>query len=96
MGNIKADYEGPQMAPSPQKPRLSAEQRRALEMLNRSRRSGCTKSFLVAHGFTLAMLVGLIRDGLAEAQTETVRAAGWTTEIVRIRITAAGRRALEG
>jgi hypothetical protein len=42
------------------------------------------------------MLVSLVRDGLADVQAETLTAGGWTTEIVRIRITAAGRRALKG
>jgi hypothetical protein len=41
------------------------------------------------------MLLGLVRDGLADVQAETVTAGGQTTEIERVRITAAGRRALE-
>jgi hypothetical protein len=84
------------MAASPRKPRLSAEQWRALEMLNRSKRSGCTKTLLVAHGFTPATLLDLVRRGLADARTEIVTAPGRTVEIVRVRITAAGRRAIEG
>jgi hypothetical protein len=51
---------------------------------------------LVAHGFTLAMVVGLVRDGLVDVQSETFTAPGRTIEIVRLRITAAGRRAIEG
>jgi hypothetical protein len=42
-----------------------------------------------------AMLMGLVGDGLADVQAETVSAGGRTTEIVRVRITAAGRRAIE-
>jgi hypothetical protein len=83
------------MAAPPQKPPLSAEQRHALEMLDLSQ-GGCSRSVWAVHGLTLAMLVSLVRDGLADVQAETLTAGGWTTEIVRIRITAAGRRALEG
>jgi len=83
------------MAAPPQKPRLSAEQRRALEMLDLSQ-GGCSRPVWAAHGFTLAVLVSLVRDGLADMQAETLTAGGWTTEVVRIRITAAGRKALEG
>jgi hypothetical protein len=74
---------------------LSAEQRRALEMLNRAPRSGCTNTLLVAHGFTLAMLIGLVRDGLVEVKSEIITAPGRRAEIVRFRITGAGRRAIE-
>jgi hypothetical protein len=84
------------MATPPQKPRLNAEQRRALEMLDRSPGSGCTRALWAARGFRFAMLVELVRDGLADVQAETVSAGGRTTEIERVRITAAGRRALEG
>ena len=83
------------MTAPPQKPRLSAEQRRALEMLDLSH-GGCSRPVWAAHGFTLSMLVNLVRDGLADVQVETLTAHGWATEVVRIRITAAGRRALEG
>ena len=86
----------PMATPPPQKPRLSAEQRRALEMLERLSGSGYTRSLWAAHGFSFAMLVGLVRDGLADVQAETVTAGGRSTEIERVRITAAGRRAIEG
>ena len=81
------------MTTPPQRPYLSAEQRRALEMLNRA---PCTKTLLIVHGFTLAMLVGLVSDGLVDVETEIVTAPGRRTEIVRFRITAAGRRAIGG
>ena len=74
---------------------LSAEQRRALEMLDKSQGSGCPRLLWVAHGFTLAMLVSLVRDGLADVQAETVSEGAGTIETVRIRITGAGRRAIE-
>jgi hypothetical protein len=77
------------------KPRLNAEQRRALQMLD-TLQGGCTRSVWVAHGFTLALLVGLVRDELADVQSEILTANGRTIEMVRVRITAAGRRAIEG
>jgi hypothetical protein len=42
------------------------------------------------------MVTSLIRDGLAIAMTEQVRASTRMIEIVRVRITAAGKRAIEG
>ena len=82
------------MTAPPQKPRLSAEQRRALEMLDLSQ-GRCSRPVWAAHGFTLAMLVSLVRDGLADVQAEILTAGGSTTEIVRIRITATGLEALD-
>ena len=62
----------------------ATHQRRALELLAVSGRQGCTKAFLLAHGFTLDLLTGL-----ATAQIER---RGQT----RLHITDAGRRALRG
>jgi len=42
------------------------------------------------------MLADLVSAGLATAQRQTVRPGGTATEVVRIRITDAGRRAIEG
>ena len=84
------------MTSSPGRLSLSAEQRRALEMLNRAPRSGCTNTLLLAHGFALHMLIGLVGDELVEVETQIVTAPGRRTEIVRFRITAAGRRAIRG
>jgi len=41
------------------------------------------------------MLVGLVRAGLATAEREVIKTGGTTIEVVRVRITAAGRRAIE-
>jgi hypothetical protein len=49
---------------------------------------------MTAHGLTTEMLVNLIRDGLATGRTEHLVIAGHTTEVMRVRITQAGRRAL--
>ena len=48
----------------------------------------------LAHGITVALLVELVRAGLATASTERVVASGTQLEVVRVRITEAGRRAL--
>jgi hypothetical protein len=53
---------------------LSAEQRRALELLATGAR-GCTKRRLLADGFTVDMLTDLVREGLATAQRDTMRVA---------------------
>ena len=46
-------------------PHLSAEQRRALEILAAARVRGCTGAALLDHGFCIGMLADLVRDGLA-------------------------------
>jgi hypothetical protein len=48
------------------KRRTNVEQRRALELLAPCR-DGCTESILLAHGFTVAQMVELVRAGLATA-----------------------------
>jgi hypothetical protein len=50
---------------------------------------------LFAYGITVEMLVGLIDAGLATATAERVAAGNKTIEVARLRITEAGRRALE-
>ncbi len=57
---------------------------------------GATEELLVlAHGFDGDMIAGLVRRGFATAQRESMKAGGKTVEVVRIGITAAGRRAIE-
>ena len=83
-------------ATPPRRRRLNPIRRQALELLA-SRPSGITKKLLVlAHGFDTDMIAGLVRTGLATADREIVNARGKTIEVVRITITDAGRRALEG
>jgi len=50
---------------------------------------------MLAHGFTADMLAGLVLVGLATTQPGTIRAGGRTKEVGFMRITAAGRLALE-
>jgi hypothetical protein len=82
--------------PPPQKPHLSAEQRRALELLAGGPRGHTKATRLLADGFTVDMLADLVREGLATAQRETLRVGGRQVRVERYRITDAGRRAIEG
>jgi hypothetical protein len=77
-----------------QRRRPKPDRRRALELLA-SCPDGATDTLLMAaHGLTTEMLVDLIRDGLATGQTEHLVIAGHATEIMRVRITDAGRKML--
>jgi hypothetical protein len=82
------------MASSPRK-RLSLKARQALELLAIDQR-GLAEALLLTYGFTRDLLAGLVGTGLATSQRQTVKAGGKTIRVVRIRITEAGRRALEG
>jgi len=78
----------------PRKPRLTPEQRRALELLASSPH-GVTEELLV-HGYGLSsrMLPGLVRAGLATVERRVILAGGMLVELGKVRITAAGQRAL--
>jgi hypothetical protein len=71
-----------------------ATRRRALELLSGSA-DGMTEAMLVAHGFTVEQMVELIRSGLATATTGRVMAGARPLKVARVRITEAGRRALD-
>jgi hypothetical protein len=76
-------------------PRLTPERRRALELLA-SIPYGVNEELLIhGQGFKRQTLVGLIRVGLATAEREVMTADGKPVEVVRIRITSAGWRAIE-
>jgi hypothetical protein len=75
--------------------RLSAEQRRALKLLAASRHGAKEDLLVRGHGFSRGVLASLVRRGLATAECETMMAGAKPVEVVRIRITDAGRRALE-
>jgi hypothetical protein len=64
---------------------------RALTLLANSA-DGRTEARLLSRGLTREVISGLIRDGLATASTERVGRA--PVEVVRIKITEAGRAAL--
>jgi hypothetical protein len=51
---------------------------------------------MIAHGFAIDMMVGLVNAGLATASSEQMRPGKVEMEVARVKITdAAGRRALE-
>ena len=72
---------------------MTPDQRRALAVLSRTPR-GMTKAALIyGHGFTADLLAELVSDGFATATPGTVRAGGRPIEVIRIKITDAGRDA---
>jgi hypothetical protein len=74
--------------------KLSHDQRRALVVLASVGEMGATEALMLAHGFEMAMLVDLVRDGLANTAPESVWAGGRKMEVTRLRITESGRQAL--
>jgi hypothetical protein len=80
------------------KRRLTPQPRRTLELLRllASSPHGATEALLVrVHGFDSDMVGGVVRAGLATAERETMKAGIKPVEAVRLRITAAGREAIE-
>jgi hypothetical protein len=69
------------------------DRRRALELLA-SCPDSCPEAIMLAHGFSIDLMVELVRDGLATAKAERVVAGRRTIEVARVRITDAGRRVL--
>ena len=74
-------------------PDQSDEWRRALEVLASSP-EGATKALLFAHGFTYKAITGLLDSGLAISTTEPFLADGRIVEVMRLRTTDTGRKAL--
>jgi hypothetical protein len=74
---------------------LSNEQLRALRLLDNAGPRGATVVLLASNGMGVNLLVALVREGLAAAITETVRAGDRPIEVTRVRITGAGRDALK-
>jgi hypothetical protein len=74
---------------------LTTDQARALRLLDETEPRGCTKAVMtLAHGFKAELLAGLGYEGLASMVVETITAGDQPIEVARLRITAAGRRAL--
>jgi hypothetical protein len=71
-----------------------ADQLRALALLA-GRARGLTKSTMLMRGFAAELLAELVRDGLAAAESEHMRAGGRSIEVIRLRVTDPGRRAIE-
>jgi hypothetical protein len=72
---------------------LNTEQRRALAVLADTGWDGAAEAILAAR-FGVEVLAGLVRKGWVRVDVETVCTGGRTFDVVRMRITAAGRLAL--
>jgi hypothetical protein len=83
------------MAAPPRKRHLGAEQRRALQLLASSP-FGATEAIMLARGFKRQMIGSLSGAGLATARSKTVKVGDNAVAVGRVRITEAGRMALEG
>jgi hypothetical protein len=82
--------------PTPsRKRRQRADRRRALALLA-TYPDGMTEALLLAHGFSTELLVELIGAGFATAHAERMAVGPRRLEVVRVRITEAGRQALAG
>jgi hypothetical protein len=77
------------------RPRLTRTQWGALAMLATAGHDGVTQSLLCAHGFSPAMITRLVNRGLATTSVEKVRAGAKLVDVDRVRITKAGREALD-
>jgi hypothetical protein len=69
-------------------------QRRALAVLAENP-DGCTRTNMLARGFSLALLNRLVRVGLASPRLDWEERNREPTATMRLRITDAGRRALQ-
>jgi hypothetical protein len=75
--------------------RERSDRRRALRLLAGTP-EGVTEALMLAHGFRVELLVHLCIAGPAIAKPEHMRAGGRTMEVVRMKITEAGRQPLTG
>jgi hypothetical protein len=74
---------------------LSAEQRRALELLAIAERGLTPGTLRREHGFTPAILASLAGLRLVQVVHRTVMQGGRTEKVARVRITDAGRKAIQ-
>ena len=74
-------------------PDHSDEWRRALKTLA-DLPDGSTEALMLAHGFTSAVIAGLVDTALATSATEPILAGGRPVEVTRISISYRGRVAL--
>jgi hypothetical protein len=80
----------------PPKRHLRPEWLQALQLLTSSPRGATEDMLVLGHGFSSDMLAMLVLAGLATVVTETLRVGGGTFKIERMRITDAGRLAIQG
>jgi hypothetical protein len=80
--------------PQPRRRRHPRPDRRARSNCSRHAATAAREAIMLAHGFSIDMMVELVRAGLATARAERVVAGGKPIEVARVRITDAGRRAI--
>ena len=73
-------------------PKLNDDQRRALKTL--AHQDGCAEAMLLADGFTIDQLAGLVVQGYAVMQRRRVEISGRMRTVVWMQITDAGRSAI--
>jgi hypothetical protein len=72
---------------------LSDDDRRALDVLARHS-DGCDEAALLADGFTIRLLAGLVIDGFAAGSVARIALDGRQKPVVWMKITEAGRQAI--
>jgi hypothetical protein len=72
---------------------IAGKQRRALMILAVAR-DGPTETLMKARGFSTELMAGLVGAGLATRHVEHITNGQRSIEVVRVRVTQAGRRAL--
>jgi hypothetical protein len=73
---------------------MTADQAPGGSTCSPAHRTASPRPFMRAHGFTVELLAGLVRDGFAVAAQEGVKAGVKMLSVVRVTITDAGRRDL--
>jgi hypothetical protein len=73
--------------------KLSDEELRALRLLARHP-SGRTEQVMLGHGFTPDRIVNLVFGGLAKREVRNMAIDGRQMKVVRMHVTAAGRKAI--
>jgi hypothetical protein len=72
---------------------LKRDQLRALRLLADAP-NGATEAIMLAHGFTISLLDGLVLHGLATVEKRAMRAGRRPIKVTWLMITEAGREAL--
>ena len=73
---------------------LTSEQRRALAVLASANLNGASQTSLMACGFCVSVIAGLVSRGLATLTCEKLWASGRLVDVGKVRITAVGSDAL--
>jgi hypothetical protein len=74
-------------------PKLNDDERRALKML--AHQDGCAEAVLLADGFSIDQVAGMVVGGYAVMQRRRVEISGRERTVVWVQITEEGRQAIE-